>query len=338
MNKTKFNKRKRLLKKTKKNKKYYGGIAEVAINNDNQPISNANQPINKEKEGIIDSLKNKITNMAVSTGDYIGDKALRLVGLQPIKPNNELQEASSNQINQKISEISDATSNIITDVKNIANRTSTAIIGNVNEVLGSPQVGQTLTQATQNFKNIVENQLENINTTLNDPKFKEEAKIALDNVSDYAKIGIKAMDEPINEAIDKINETGKELGSGLLTASTNAVVDAAAAVPFAAPILEAGNIINDVSKAASSVIEAGTEAVSTLSDLYLDSNENISNGLKELEKKKQYAANIANRTSESINQFENPIEQPISKEQTGGKTKKRLLNNKKKSKRVRFAL
>jgi hypothetical protein len=344
MNKTKFNKRKRLLKKTKKNKKYYGGIGNVVVNNDNQPINNDNQPINKEKEGIIDSLKNKITNMAVSTGDYIGDKALRLVGLQPIKQSGELQEASSNQINQKIGEISDATSNIISDVKNIANRTSTALIGNVNEVLGSPQVSQTLTQATQNFKNIVENQLENINTTLNDPKFKEATQRALDNVSDYAEIGVKAMNKPIDEAIDKLNESGEKAISGALSGSIKVATDALAAVPGAGAIVETGKIINDVSKAASSVIEAGTEAVSTLSNLYVDTSENISNGLKELEKKKQYAANIANRTSESINQFENPIEQPGSKEpinnkqQTGGKTKKRLFNNKKKSKRVRFAL
>ena len=339
MNKTKINKRKRLLKKTKKNKKYYGGVVNVATNNNN------NQSINNEKEGIIDSLKNKITSMAVSTGDFIEDKALRLVGLQPIKQNNEeAQGANTNQtspVNQKISEISDATSNIISDVKNIANKTSTAIIGNVNEVLGSPQVGETLTQATQNFKNIVENQLENINNTLNDPKFKEDAKIALDNVSDYAEMGIKAMDKPIDQAIDKLNQSGKKVASGVLTASTNAVVDAAAAVPYAGALLGTGKIINDVSKAASSVIEAGTKTVSTLSDFYLDTTENISNGLKELEKKKQYATNIANRTSESINQFENPInnkEQFVSKPQTGGKTKKLLSKNKGKSKRVRFAL
>ena len=124
-----------------------------------------------------------------------------------------------------------------------------------------------------------------------------------------------------------------------------------AAVPGAGAIVEVGKMVNDISKAASSIVEAGSKAATTLSDLYIDTIENIKEGLKELEEKKKLAESISNRTSESIKEFENPIKNLPSipkvstSQQSAGsklksaiKTKKKLYKPNGKSKRVRFSL
>ena len=56
-------------------------------------------------------------------------------------------------------------------------------------------------------------------------------------------------------------------------------------------------------------------------------------GLKELDEKKKMSQQISNRTTNSINQFENP-----SVVKGGTKTRRRLFKRKLKSKRVRFAI
>ena len=100
--------------------------------------------------------------------------------------------------------------------------------------------------------------------------------------------------------------------------------------------MEAGKIVNDVSKSVGTVVEAGTEAATAVSELVIDTKKNMDESIKELEKKKNLAQNITNRTNESIEEFVNPYrELPLKKK---GGTRKKLKNNKGKSKRVRFLL
>jgi hypothetical protein len=180
---------------------------------------------------------------------------------------------------------------------------------------------------------------------------KEVASLLLDKGA-----AVDAMNKPIDKAIDKFNQAGEEATSGILSGAIKVGTDALAAVPGAGAIVEMGKIINDTSKAVGSVVEAGSEAVSTASDLFTETNENIKKGLAELEEKKKDALNIANRTNDSIHQFENPISSINTKSilknnqqvSSGGKTRKnyKFKNNNKynkykynkvKSKRVSFA-
>ena len=347
MVKTKINRRKKLLKRTKKQRKFYSG-GGVDLKNEKTTISSHDEV---PKEGIIDMLKDKVTGMVKSAGDFAADKGLRLFGLQPIRKKESVDES--------VDKLGDAASNVVSDVEsvganiaNVANKGSAAILENINEVLGSPQVNKTITQAAEHTKDIIEKQLESINKIASEPRFKEEAKKALDNAAEYADIAVDALNKPLDKAIDKLNEAGEKAASGAVSGSIKVATDAMAAVPGAGAIVEAGKMINDISKAASSVVEAGSEATSTLSDLYLDTTEKIKKGMKELEEKKKLAENISNRTSESIKEFENPIKNlpSISKysnnnNQSAGsklksviKTKKKLDKPSGKSKRVRFVL
>jgi len=108
-----------------------------------------------------------------------------------------------------------------------------------------------------------------------------------------------------------------------------------AAVPGVGAVIEVGKMLNDGTKAASAVVEAGSEAVEAASDAFIETKENVEQGLKELEEKKKLAEQISNRTTKSIDNFENPI----STQMVGGrKTRRRLFKRKAKSKRVRFAI
>ena len=249
MIKTKINKKKKLLKRTKKNKKYYAGGIDLKNKNTILP----HEETETEREGIVDVLKDKVTGIAKSAGDYAAEKALRLFGLEPIKK----YEPSPSEINvdKSVNKLGDAASNVISDVQsiganivNVANKGSATVLENINEVLGSPQVNETITQAAEHTKDIIKKQLETINEIASEPRFKEEAKKTLDNAAEYADIAVKAMDEPIDKAIDKLNEAGEEAASGAVSGSIKVATDAMAAVPGAGAIVEVGKMVNDISK------------------------------------------------------------------------------------------
>jgi len=301
------------------------------------------------------------------------DKSLRLFGLQPIKKIGS-ESAQNQQIDSSLENIGSAAGNVASDVEsvganlvNVANKGSAALLENINEVLGSKQVNETITEAAENTKQILATELETFNKPFSDPRFKELATKSLDNMSEYADIAVDALNKPIDKTIDKLNESGVKALSGAVSGSIKVGTDAIAAVPGWGAIVELGKMANDTSKAVSSVVEAGSEAASTLSDAYVETSHNIKEGLEELEKRKKDAMDIANRTTESINQFENPIDNSLKKipdipslpntngtqiipsqydknfhkgsiTSKGGKSKKNHKGNvfKKKSKRVKF--
>jgi len=359
MNKTKHLKRRRLLKKTKK---YLGGDGNEQFNGENS-VNN----MNDKKEGVIDIIKNKAGDFAENTGNFLKDKTLRLFGLQPINENeNEYNQdnADSQQINKTVdstvNKFSNETSGILSDVQdivsdvktvgkdvvNVFNKGSAAVIGNINAVLESPKIEKSVTEAASETATIGANLLEKFNQNLNTPEFKEATRESLDNISDYAEIGVKALNAPLDNAIDEFNEAGTKAAAGVATGVIKVGTDALGAVPGIGAIVDVGKMINDSTRAASTVVEAGSDAAETASELFIQTNEGIKQGIKELEEKKNEAMNIANRTTDSINQFQNPSldfsnsnsNNTSSKVGGGKKTKKRLLKRKAKSKRVRFAL
>lgn len=338
MNKSKYLKKRRLTKRTRKNKIYYGGKDDKNNDKNND---------NDDREGIIDIVKNKVVDLSEGVPEYATEKGLRLLGLQSIKSNI----ANSNeQINKSMSKISDTASGVVSDIQaigsdlvEIANKTTGSVIENVNEVLSSPQVNKTIMESASDTAAIGENLLRNFNETFNTPGFKEQTKIALDNAAEIATIGIEAMDDPIDRAIDKLNDAGTKAASGFFSGLVKTGTDLAAAVPYVGAVIDFGKALNDGSKAVSSVIEAGSDAAEATSDLIIETTENYKNLIKELEKKKIESMNIASRTTNSIKQFEKPIQNissipGISKVPTSGGsagTRKRLTR-KSKSKRVRF--
>jgi len=356
MNKSKYLKKRKATKKTRKNKKiYYGG-------KDNNVLKNENGDI--EREGIIDMIGDKVSKLAVALPEYAAEKGLRLFGFEPIKGNDDTTD-SNEKVDESTNNISNTQTNnnnntttpgimsdikaIGTDLVEVVDKITGTVIENVNEVLESPQVNQTIVEAASDTAKISEKILEEFNEKMNSPEFREQTKIALDNAAKLATEGIEAMDKPIDKAIDKLNEAGTRATSGLLSGAVKTGTDLAAAVPYVGAVLDVGKAVNDGSKAVSSVIEAGSETLQTTSDLIIETNENIKSIMKKLDEKKNEAMDIANRTTKSIKQFEKPLQNissvpgisKVPNTSSGGSsaiTKKRLLKHKVKSKRVRFAI
>jgi hypothetical protein len=382
MNKTKKLKNYRVTKKTRKsNGKYLGGTTNKSKNkkenNDSDSESNSDN-------GVVDIVADKVGDFASDTGEFVANKTLRLFGLETIK--NAKKEADENADNNSnvddknrdnnsitagitgitsklgitgitgklgniASDLLGSTTSVVqgigSDIKDVANQTAADTIGNVNEVLGSPQLNKSVSETLSNTSEIAENVLEDFNDALNSPEMKEQTAEALDNIGDYTEIAVKALEKPLDKAIDELNEAGAKATSGAISGAIKVGTDAFAAVPYLGAVVELGKIVNDGSKAIGTVIEAGNESIETAANLYTETEKGINKGIKELENKKREADDIMDRTEKSIQKFTKPINNISSipgksKVPTGGsnpkKTKKKLFGRKGKSKRVRFAL
>ena len=297
----------RRIKRNKKNKTLRGGS-------------------DSERKGVFDIINDKIGDAAAVVLDKAEDIGLHALGLEKIDKTNETT-----------TEVGDAVSGVVSDVKNVADKTSALILDNVNEVLASPIVSESVKEAGEQTAAITEKLAESFNDALDDPVVKEEVEQAIENAGEIGSVIVKAAEEPIKEAVKLSAEAGNDAlaaaGSGAIKVGTEML----SAIPYFGAFIDLGKMINDGSRAASSVIEAGSEAIENTSDAVIKTSENIKEGLKRLEEKKRAAEQISNRTTNSINQFENPLQSNI---QSGGrrKTKRRLFKRKVKSKRVRFSM
>lgn len=356
-----MNKQTKRIRRNRKNKtrKYYGGSTEVTDKTN----------VTDKSKGIFDVIGDKLSHYSGKAFNYVKDKSLRLAGLQTIKhleaeEPEPVQNTSTQEVDQKINEIGDAASGLVSganeigsDVVNVFDKGSAAVIGNINEVLESPQVGESLNEAAEETSEIGEKLLENFNESLSTPELKEETKVALDNVADYADIAVEAMDEPINKAVDELNEAGTKAASGAVAGIIKVGTDAMAAVPYLGAVIELGKIVNDGSRAVGDVATAASDATSTVSKVVEETSKNINEGLDKLEEKREGlnkdinlkpdstfkqinkdGLNISNRVDKSINQFENPVSSVPVVQEGGKKTRRKLLKGRGKSKRVRFAI
>jgi methyl-accepting chemotaxis protein len=362
---TKHNKRNRIKNKTKK---YYGGKTNQGF---------------QESRGIFDIVGDKLESFSGKTVSYVADKGLRLLGLQPINNNQESETNDTAKVDEKIGEISDAASGLVSnakgigaDVLNVFDKGSAAVIGQINDVLESPKIENSITEAAGETAEIGTKLLDKFNERLSTPEFKEAAKVAIDNAADYTNIVVEAMDEPIDNAIDQLNEAGTKAAAGVVSGAVKVGTDALAAVPGAGAIVEVGKIVNDASKAVGDVAEAASDATSTISKVVGETSANIDEGLDKLNETKNKINEVTNKVNETTdkipsfndvsldkmtpstpqeskkvldnlkqqggtilnrtNKSLDDFENPLKK--TGGKTKRRLFKRKAKSKRVRFAI
>lgn len=270
----------------------------------------------KEKEGVIDLIGNKISNATSSALSSLTDTGLKIVGLEKI-------DTQKKEI---------PTTNIVSNVSDIADKTSASLIKNINEVLGSDALNKTTEQVAKDTAIITTKLLNNFNEAINTPEVKQEVKEALNNAGEVASVAVDALKEPFSKVVDIAAESTQKATSAAVSGAIKVSTDALSAIPFWGAFIDLGKIMNDGSKAASAVVEAGTEALEVSSDAFIDTKKNFEKGLKELDKQKKMSKQILNRTTDSIDEFENPT---IIK--GGGKTKRRLFKKKLNTKRVRFA-
>ena len=323
----------RHIKKNKKNMTHKNGISSIKRGGNNDDINT----INDERQGIVDIVKEKISDAAsnvVNKAEDIGLNALGLERINQTKNKIETNNETTEKLNENLEKIGDAASRIVSTVGNAVDKTSAAIVNNVNDVLGSKIVSENVKEAGKETGAIIGKLTETFNNAMNDPVVKAEVKEAIENVSEIAPVVVKAAEEPLKEAAKVTVEAGTEALGAASSGAVKVATDILASIPGIGAIFDIGKIINDSSKAASAMVEAGTDIAETASDAYIKTTENIKEGIKQLEEKKKLAEQISQRTTNSINQFENPLQSKLG----GSKTKRRFLKRKLKSKRVRFAI
>jgi hypothetical protein len=282
----------------------------------------------KKRQGVISMLGNTITGIAASAGTALTDTALRIAGLERIKSQEEEQRQGEQE---------PLTSSTISGVQNIVDKTGATVLGSVNNVIESDASKQTTLQAAQNTAEIVKMAAKAFNDALDNPVVKAEVEKAVENAGEIGTLLIEAAEKPVNKMIDLIAvKSIPKAINAVLTGMVKAGTSAASALPGVGALVSLLKIIDDSSRATSAVVEAGSEAVEAASDAFIETTENVYRLLNELDEKNKMAEQISNRTTNSINEFENPIiQQPQSKE--GRRTRRKFFRNKGKSKRVRFA-
>ena len=340
MNKqTKRNRRNRPKNKTKK---YYGG----------------------DNKGILDVIGDETSKYTEPIADYTKEKVLRLFGLQSI-PKDKVNESSdtTKEVDTQINKASDVAPSVVTDVKDIGSdvvdvfdKGSAAVVGNINDVLRSPEIENSVNEAAQETANIAKNYLKTFNDNLSTPEIKEETKIAIENAADIAGITIDAMDKPINKGIDLLNEAGTKALSGVGEGAVKVLLNTAAAIPLVGVPIAAARDLDAIIEAGSDVVQATSDASTTIANVVKETTENINeelgkknnqeqenqeqennNNEEPLSELKQKGGRILNRTNKSIETFENPIKNPIMKA-GARKTRRKMFKRKGHSKRVRFAI
>jgi hypothetical protein len=209
---------------------------------------------------------------------------------------------------------------------NLVDKAKKSVISNIDEFLDTKQL-------RENGSNI----LRKINT----PEFKAEFKETMDNIADYSDIALKAMDKPIDDALDKLNESSIKAASAAVSGAVKIGTDAMAAIPGVGAIIELGKIANDGSKAVSTIVESTKEASDTFSNFVNETRDNLQSRDNLQQDKlnliKQQGGKILERTANSITEFHNnnvPIKSILIKKSN---TKKKFkINKNKKTKRVRF--
>ena len=284
-----------------------------------------------EREGVIDMVENKVSNIASSAATFLTDAGLKIMGLERVN-----KDDATKKVDENINKVNDTASGMMSDVGNVVDKTGATIIENVNEVLGSSIVKETTEQAAAKTADIVKESAEKFNEALDNPEVKAEVKETIEKAGEIGDVVVEAAKKPIEKAVDVAASAAQKATGAALAGVIKVGTDMMAAVPGVGAVIEVGKMINDGSKAASSVVEAGSEAVEAASDAFIETKENVEKGLKVLDEKKKMGDEISNRTIKSIKDFEDPIKTV----QAAGsrKTRRRLFKRKAKSKRVRFAI
>jgi hypothetical protein len=342
MNKTKHlkkrsTKKSKKIRKYRKQKKYFGGAdneneqVENSQSNASQRENEVSQKQNDDREGIIDVIENKSSGLLKNAGEYVAEKGLRLVGLQPIpKDGDNIDKNVNKNIDKNVEKISNAASGLVTQAQNIGAN----ILGNINEVLKSPQVEGSITKTAEETKEIASRLLDKFNQQFSTPEMKAATVEAIKNASEISEVVVDSINEPLDKAIDELNNAAVKAASGSVAGVIKVGTDALGAIPGFGAIVDVGKMINDGSKAVSAIVEAGSDAVETGADLFTDTVQNVKDKIKMLKDKKTEAYKILNRTKDSVNQFSDPLTNSVG----GSKTTKNLFKINNKTKRVRFAL
>lgn len=313
-------------------RKYYGGQLAPAQG----PQIDKKEFI--KHEGILTELANKVVNLLKPVLKIGLTKALNAI--EPTA-GTEVSQAQEPEQDSRLKQAGRTAANIL-------NKGLALVLNQVNTVLAAPGVQTTVDVEATRATELVTDIFSRVAEKLKDPKLQEQARLAGDELTIYAKILVEAMREPLTELVGILSQAGLKATSAIIVGIIKVVTDAMAAVPGIGAVIEVGKIANDVSRAVGDAAEAGSNATTAASKAVFDITENVKQGLKnaastgvtenpeteaprggghknmkqalaELARAQRAGKKIENRTRLEIARFENPRIQP-----KNNKTRRRL--------------
>jgi hypothetical protein len=304
----------------------------------------------KERQGVIDILGNTAKDVASVAARMAADTALNFAGLERKKEqigeketedvdptNNYDPSIYSNRGKIDLSSSEEEKPGLLCTVLDLVDRSGGLIISDINEVLASDQFKRTTEEAAKQTGELIRESSKRFNETLDDPDVKAQLEEAIKKAGEIGEMVVKYGEKPYYRAVDIAGRAARKASSAVASGSLKVGSDALAAVPFVGSVVSVGNMINDGSKAASALVEAGSEVVQSASDVFLEVKKNIEKDYKldDLEERKKLGEKIYNRVNKSISNFQNPF----SKKTIGGnKTRRRIFNHNTKSRQVKFSI
>lgn len=243
-----------------------------------------------KKKGVVEMISTGLSDAAKSTASAATTLGLRAVGLQPVDdgaPNPDSQRPS------------DDSPSIISKV----NETGGILLDRVNQVIGSDDFQGTITAAAEDTGAIIADTAKNFNERMNTPEARAQVEEAVGHASEVASVVAEAAKEPLEKAADTMSAAVSKASSGIATGAVKVLRDAAMAIPGVATLVEPVRIVDDLSRAAGTVVEAGTDATEAMADMVAETSDSTKQKLHELAQKKKESSKIRNRVNDSLQEF-----------------------------------
>lgn len=312
--------------KTKKNKKW---------------MTRGGSGTNKTKRhSLLSTIRTAATDGILKTASFIGDKGARFFGYKRINPSEEPKSSTTSNVASEASktaatasEIAGAATGILSGVLNKANKVGEIVVDTLNKNIDD-NVKPNVTDAIANTVDIAKETLENVNDKLDDPKFVKEVGKTAKNTGEMLSIVLDAVEEPVNELVDKTSKIASNSASKVGKAAIDTALNIATSVPGPGAAIGFARVVDKVITAGESIVEAGAETATDLSDAFAKSTKAIKEKIAE---KTEIVDRIQNHV-DKFNKVDTILKDIKNKkeEKIGGKSRKFRQIQKKLSRKLHF--
>ena len=245
----------------------------------------------EDRPGIVQSGYDFSKKILDQTTGFIGNTVANAMGYQPIQTISNPEDTYKSQT---VSNIQNTSSRILNGI----GKESANVVESFNKVIDSPHSKEDVKEALKHTSNIIQEYLQTIDKSLDDPKLKEQVYITSQKIGELTSIALEAAGPAIDQARDKIIEESQILFNKLGVAGVKLVLDVAGTVPGVGEVVEGIRVIDDLSKSGLAVADTVAKLSGTTSDLIENTRNNYNQIMNEKKMSEQ-------RIQKSIDKFKN---------------------------------
>jgi hypothetical protein len=245
-----------------------------------------------KRRSLLSTIGTAATDGIAKTTNFIGDKAARFFGYKRINESEEPKSSTTSNVASEASKTAATASGIVSGALNKVNQVGEIVVDTLNDNIET--VKPSITGALANTVDIAKETLENVNDKLNDPRFVKEVGKAAKKTGEMMSIVLDAVEEPVNELVDKTSKIASNSASKVGKAAVDTALNVATSIPGPGAAIGFARVVDKVITAGESIVEAGAETVTDISDTFAKSTKAIKEKIAE---KSEIADRIQNKIS-----------------------------------------